>query len=107
MNSFSAVCRSTPSATFHSPSPSWKMLGDGEWKVADGVLRQTAEKEFIRAIAGDKSWTDYTLELKARKLAGSEGFLVLFHINDDEDRVWWNIAGWNNTQHAVELTESL
>ena len=92
---------------FSKNSDGWKMLGDGEWKVADGVLRQTAEKEFIRAIAGDKSWTDYTLELKARKLAGSEGFLVLFHINDDEDRVWWNIAGWNNTQHAVELTESL
>lgn len=85
----------------------WKMLGGGEWRVQSGTLQQLAEREFIRAIAGDKSWTDYTLEVKARKLSGSEGFLILFHINDDEDRVWWNVAGWNNTQHAVELGETL
>jgi len=91
---------------FSTNSDGWKLLGDGaEWKVQDGALRQTAEKEFIRAIAGDRSWIDYTLELKARKLDGREGFLVLFHINNDQDRVWWNIGGWNNTQNAVELDE--
>ena len=73
---------------FRTNSDGWRLLGDGaEWNVQDGALRQTAEQEFIRALAGDKSWTDYTLELKARKLAGHEGFLILFHINDDEDRV--------------------
>lgn len=89
---------------FSKNSDGWKLLGDGaQWSVTNGVLRQTAEREFIRALAGDKSWTDYTLTLKARKLSGREGFLVLFHITDDEDRNWWNIAGWNNTQNAVEL----
>ena len=93
---------------FSKDSTGWKFLGDGaNWQVQDGALRQTAEREFIRAIAGDKSWTDYTLELKARKISGREGFLILFHINDDEDRVWWNVAGWNNTQHALELGETL
>jgi alpha-L-arabinofuranosidase len=92
---------------FSRNSEGWKFYGGGEWKVQDGALRQTAEKEFVRALAGDKSWTDYTLELKARKLSGQEGFLVLFHINDEEDRNWWNIAGWNNTQHGVELGETL
>ena len=83
------------------------MLGDGaQWSVTNGVLRQTAEREFIRALAGDKSWTDYTLTLKARKISGAEGFLVLFHIADDGDRNWWNIAGWGNTQNAVELNGS-
>ncbi len=92
---------------FSRNSDGWKFLGDGEWKVQDGALRQTAEREFVRALAGDKSWTDYTLELKARKIAGREGFLVLFHISDDEDRAWWNLGGWNNTQDAVELDETL
>ncbi len=92
---------------FSQGSDGWKFLGGGSWKTQDGALRQTAEREFVRALAGDKSWTDYTLELKARKIAGREGFLILFHINDDEDRVWWNIAGWNNTQHAVELDETV
>jgi alpha-L-arabinofuranosidase len=92
---------------FARNSDGWKFLGDGNWKVQDGTLRQTAEKEFVRALAGDKSWGDYTIELKARKISGQEGFLVLFHINDDEDRNWWNIAGWNNTQHGIELGETL
>lgn len=96
------------SSDFSKKSDGWKTLGDGaNWSVQDGVLKQTAEREFIRAIAGDKSWTDYTLTLKARKISGQEGFLILFHINDDEDRVWWNIGGWNNTQHGVELGETL
>ncbi len=89
---------------FSANSDGWKLLGDGaQWSVTNGVLRQTAEREFIRALAGDKSWTDYTLTLKARKISGAEGFLVLFHIANDEDRNWWNIAGWGNTQNAVEL----
>ena len=92
---------------FSTNSDGWKFLGGGDWKVQDGALRQTAEKEFIRAVAGDRSWTDYTLELKARKLGGHEGFLVLFHIDNDQDRVWWNIGGWNDTQNAVELDETM
>jgi alpha-L-arabinofuranosidase len=85
----------------------WRPLGDGKWFVQDGALRQTAEREFVRALAGDRSWTDYTLSLKARKISGREGFLILFHIGQDEDRTWWNLGGWNNTQHAIELGETL
>ena len=93
---------------FSQDSAGWKKLGAGaEWSVQDGALRQTAEKEFIRAIISDKSWSNYTLTLKARKLAGQEGFLILFHIVEDEDRNWWNIAGWNNTQHGIEFGETL
>jgi alpha-L-arabinofuranosidase len=87
---------------FSQNSNGWKMLGDGDWSVKDGALRQNAEKENIRAIAGDPSWTDYTLALKARKLGGREGFLVLFHIVGEQDRLWWNLGGWINTQDALE-----
>jgi alpha-L-arabinofuranosidase len=87
---------------FRQDAKGWEQLGDGQWSVQDGALRQTAEKEFVRAIAGDRNWTDYTLTLKARKLGGQEGFLILFHINGKDDRVWWNLGGWKNTQHGVE-----
>jgi alpha-L-arabinofuranosidase len=88
---------------FSKDSKGWKLLGDGaEWKVQDGALRQNAEKEFIRALAGDKKWTDYTLTLKARKISGAEGFLVMFRINGNDDRIWWNLGGWGNTQDAIE-----
>jgi alpha-L-arabinofuranosidase len=93
---------------FSKNSDGWKLLGDGaEWSVHDGTLGQTAEREFIRALTSEKSWTDYTLTLKARKISGREGFLVLFHIASDEDRVWWNIGGWNNTQNAIESGSTL
>ena len=94
-------------SNFANNSDGWKMLGDGKWSVKDGALQQTAEKEFVRAIAGDKSWTDYTVELKARKLSGREGFLIMFHIADDEDRTWWNLGGWENTRHGIELGSTL
>jgi alpha-L-arabinofuranosidase len=95
-------------ADFSNGIKDWKLLGDGaDWKAQDGALRQTAEKEFIRALAGDKKWTDYTLTLKARKISGAEGFLILFHIGGDDDRTWWNIGGWGNTADGIEAGETL
>jgi len=93
---------------FSQDAKAWKLLGDGaEWKTQDGVLRQSAEREFIRALAGDKKWTDYTLTLKARKISGAEGFLILFRIGGDDERTWWNIGGWGNTLDGIEAGETL
>jgi alpha-L-arabinofuranosidase len=86
----------------------WTLLGDGaNWTVQDGALRQGAEKEFIRALAGSRDWTDYTLTLKARKISGAEGFLICFHINGDDERTWWNVGGWGNTQTGIEAGGTL
>ncbi len=79
----------------------WKTAG-GDWGAADGALRQNSEETNVRAVTGDPSWTDYTLTLKARKLGGSEGFLVLFHTKDLNRPVWWNIGGWGNTENALQ-----
>jgi alpha-L-arabinofuranosidase len=79
----------------------WK-TSSGDWKVVDGALRQNAEGEDIRAVAGDPAWADYTLTLKARKLSGSEGFLILFHTSDIENPVWWDIGGWGDTEHSLQ-----
>jgi len=81
----------------------WKLLGNGKWKAEGGVLTQSKEDEDIRAVFGDKTWTDYTLSLKARKLSGAEGFLVLFSVKDDNAKSWWNIGGWGNKRHAIEM----
>ena len=88
---------------FTKDTKGWKLLGNGaEWKVQDGALRQMAEKEFIRAIAGKREWMDYTLTLKARKISGAEGFMVMFRISGNEDRTWWNLGGWGNMSDAIE-----
>ena len=87
---------------FADGTQGWRLHG-GDWKVQDGALRQNSRAENIRAIIGDKSWTDYTYSLKARKLGGAEGFLILFRVQDERAKSWWNIGGWGNQRHAIEL----
>jgi alpha-L-arabinofuranosidase len=85
----------------------WKLLGGGDWHAVGGVLRQDSEAEFVRAVFGDRSWTDYTISVKARKLAGAEGFTLMFRVKNDEDKCWWNLGGWNNSLHGIEMNETL
>jgi alpha-L-arabinofuranosidase len=79
----------------------WKVT-KGDWKADGGTIRQMALAEDHRITVGDPSWCDYTLRLKARKISGSEGFLVLFQVRDDANWLWWNIGGWGNSRHAIE-----
>lgn len=79
----------------------WRLHG-GQWEVKDGALQQTADGDDRRAVIGEPGWHDYTLSLKARKLGGAEGFLIMFHTRDDNNWIWWNIGGWGNTRHAIE-----
>jgi alpha-L-arabinofuranosidase len=74
----------------------------GTWAVQDGVLRQTSNETDCRAVAGDRNWTDYTYRVRARKLSGAEGFLILFHVEGRDDFLWWNIGGWGNSRTAIE-----
>ena len=80
----------------------WKPLS-GRWQAVDGVLRQTSNATDVRALAGDPNWRDYTLSLKARKLGGDEGFLVLFQVENERQKCWWNIGGWGNREHGLEV----
>ncbi len=77
-------------------------FGRGEWSVEDGVIRQLSQLENCRAFFGDPSWTDYTFQVEARKLAGQEGFLLLFAALDEYNFYWANIGGWLNTQSVIE-----
>jgi len=79
----------------------WKTAG-GEWSVVNGALRQSATDENVRAVTGDPSWKDYTLMLRARKLGGEEGFLILFETTNMNAPTWWNLGGWGNTEHGLQ-----
>jgi alpha-L-arabinofuranosidase len=82
----------------------WSPAG-GDWNMVNGCLQQQAQGPDRRIYAGDTSWKDYTYSLKARKLGGEEGFLIMFHAADEDNWVWWNIGGWGNTRHALEQCE--
>src|SRR5262249_54427659 len=88
-------------AEFENGAPGWRPLR-GAWQAAGGVYRQAAALEDVRSVAGNSAWADYTFSVKARKTGGAEGFLVMFRVRDDANWTWWNVGGWNNTQHAIE-----
>ncbi len=78
--------------------------GRDVWVVEDGAYRQD-RTGFGMSYFGEDDWSDYTLSLKARKLSGNEGFLIVFGRKGGE-RFWWNLGGWNNGQHGIELNQT-
>lgn len=88
---------------FSGDASKWTHTGAGGWSVQDGQYVQTdAAAENTMVQAGDPSWHDYDLHVKATKKSGKEGFLVAFGVKDTGNYYWWNLGGWNNTQSAVE-----
>jgi len=88
---------------FLNGAEGWKPNG-GSWSVVDGAYRQSAQAVGL-SYFGDPNWSDYTLTVKARKISGPEGFLVAFG-RKSEERNWWNIGGWGNHEHAIELNQN-
>jgi len=86
---------------FSKGTPAWRVF-KGDWSVVDGAYRQSGGDVDLRSVAGDAGWGDYTCSLKARKLGGAEGFLIMFHVRDDSNWLWWNLGGWSNSRHAIE-----
>ncbi|MGW0333754.1 alpha-L-arabinofuranosidase C-terminal domain-containing protein [Streptomyces sp. NPDC003011] len=88
---------------FGGDASRWTHSGGGSWSVQDGQYVQTdVAAENTMVSAGDPSWHDYDLHVKATKKSGKEGFLVAFGVKDTGNYYWWNLGGWNNTQSAVE-----
>ncbi len=88
---------------FSKKAEDWKTEG-GRWSVQDGAWRQS-DRVVGLSYFGDETWSDYTLTLKARKLGGAEGFLIVFG-HKGEDKYWWNIGGWGNREHAIEFNRT-
>ncbi len=86
---------------FTSGASGWTVY-NGSWSTSGGLYQQTALAIDCRSTTGDTNWGSYTLTLRARKTGGSEGFLILVNWRDNNNWTWWNIGGWNNTQHAIE-----
>jgi len=52
---------------------------------------------------GDTTWTDYTITLKARKITGENGFQIYFHNRSNRERIRWDLGGYNNSVHHMEI----
>ena len=80
----------------------WNATG-GTWNINGDALNQTSttmqgQCNVCRIPCGES----YTLELDATKNSGNEGFLIAFCYDDPNNFIWWNLGGWNNSQHAIE-----
>jgi alpha-N-arabinofuranosidase len=78
----------------------------GRWIETDGVIRQQDPRATGKSVMGDTSWSDYTLKLKARKLRGSEGFIVTFRNGYGGSSLQWNLGGWGNKQHGIQRNDA-
>lgn len=74
----------------------------GMWIQENNTFIQSSLNENCYAISGNENWSDYTLTVKAKKVYGNEGFLILFGTKDSSNYYWWNIGGWGNTASAIE-----
>ena len=93
---------------FTQGAADWKPR-TGDWKVVDGAYRQAengTNHYTLLENADLDAQSDYTLRLKARKLGGAEGFLIMFRSPNDNNWIWWNIGGWNNSGHQIQKNDN-
>lgn len=83
----------------------WEKIGDGDWSVKDGVLRQSSFATGVTAFTGDNNWKEYVITLKARKLAGENGFQIYFHHHKGvNNRLRWDIGGYTNSINEMQTS---
>lgn len=83
----------------------WEKLGDGTWSADSGVLRQSSFATGVTAFTGDNNWKEYVITLKARKLAGENGFQIYFHHQKGiNNRLRWDIGGYTNSINEMKTS---
>ncbi|WP_340115034.1 alpha-L-arabinofuranosidase C-terminal domain-containing protein [Maribellus mangrovi] len=88
---------------FSSGSDDWSVI-DGTFSSSNGTYVQSSSNRPALSIASTTiDTTVYTIQLKVMKTGGSEGFLIPFAYKSSGNYYWFNIGGWNNTQHAIEV----
>jgi alpha-L-arabinofuranosidase len=88
---------------FSKIEDTWRKTGRGDWSVQDGILKQSAITPGVTIFMGDTTWTDYTITLKARKITGENGFQIYFHNRNNSERIRWDLGGYNNSVHFMEI----
>ena len=74
----------------------------GGWSKTNDVIVQKSLDVDQRFVFGETDWQNYEYTLEAKKTGGTEGFLILFRAQNDEQFSWVNLGGWQNRQHGIE-----
>ncbi len=89
----------------------WRFPTSGDWAVQKGRLVQSDtwmpySDLGSQAWLGDAEWRDYTFTVDAEKLAGDEGFLIPFAVQDEANCWFWNLGGWGNTVSCLQRVQN-
>ena len=76
---------------------------EGTWSSENGVLKQSGPGVMRwNQWTGSGEFGNCTIEVKARKISGEEGFLVYFGMHDGLNGYVLNIGGWGNHSTAFQ-----
>ena len=93
----------TPDGKVKNISVSDFQTQKGEWKVEGDIIRQTSNQQLTVAQLPGFSSNHYTLQLKARKTSGSEGFFIYYGLDERGMNGYGaNIGGWDNRTTAIQ-----
>lgn len=84
---------------FGSGAHGWS--GGSSWTTQQGSYRQIEPKGRLLSFAGEEAWRDYTLSLKARRLSGSDGLLIIVRGHGAREYVAWRVGSWENSYHGI------
>ena len=99
--------RTLYTADFAANPNQWTESG-GTWAITDdNTWQQTGSGTPCLNVLNAYDFCNCTVELEAKKLAGAEGFLLVFGGSNDNPRAHYrvNIGGWSNTQVAIEKSD--
>ena len=85
------------------PMKDWKVLS-GDFHLQDGLFQQVDEQQTPALSISPAQHKDgvVTYQVRAKKISGQEGFLVVFGYEDENNHYWWNVGGWGNASHGIE-----
>ena len=75
----------------------------GDWTIKNNVLSQTSSEVPAKGFFSGFTGSDFTLEFKARKTGGSEGFIVYIAMGDNNKNGFaFNVGGWSNSATTIQ-----
>ncbi len=92
------------SDSFNTSSSNFQTLS-GQWQKGSDSFAQYSNQTPALAYLPFPGDQPYTLTLKARKLSGSEGFLIGFNAINAECYTRINLGGWGNRTHALQACQ--
>lgn len=90
----------------------WENPNEGNFKIADGVLKHEGTDMNYSDIGDaayygtDNDMKNYIYTIDAKKTDGEEGFLIPFAVKDKDNCYFWNLGGWGNTVSCLQKMEN-